>query len=92
MKVGGFGGWDYIIAAANAIKFPDGTFFNKRHSAETKRKIGEANSKRQRGENNSQFGTMWITNSESGESKKIKKDDLIPDGWVKGRKQVKKKL
>lgn len=78
--------------AANAIKFPDGTFFNKRHSAETKRKIGEANSKGQLGEKNSQFGTMWITNSESGESKKIKKGDLIPDGWVKGRKQVKKKV
>lgn len=40
----------------------------------------------QRGSKNSQFGTMWIMNSESGESKKIKKDDLIPDGWVKGRK------
>jgi hypothetical protein len=47
---------------------------------------------RQLGEKNSQFGTMWITNSESGESKKIKKGDLIPDGWVKGRKQVKKKV
>ena len=132
LKVGGFGGWDYVIAAglgnkgdtteahkawklkiendpafrqqfieicvkgglaaaaANAIKFPDGTFFNKRHSAETKRKIGEANSKRQRGEKNSQFGMMWIMNSESGVSKKIKKDEPLPNGWVKGRKQVKK--
>jgi hypothetical protein len=25
---------------------------------------------------------MWITNGT--ESKKIKKDDLIPDGWEKG--------
>lgn len=38
------------------------------------------------GDKNSQFGTMWIMNSESGESKKIKKDAIIPDGWVRGRK------
>lgn len=68
------------------LKHPNGTFFGKAHSDETKLKIGAANAIRQRGDKNSQFGTMWITNSESGESKKIKKDDLIPDGWVKGRK------
>jgi hypothetical protein len=27
---------------------------------------------------------MWITNGV--ESKKIKKDDIMPDGWKKGRK------
>lgn len=62
------------------------TFSNKTHSDETKRKIGQANSIAQIGDKNSQFGTMWIMNAKSGESKKIKKDDLIPDGWVKGRK------
>jgi hypothetical protein len=38
------------------------------------------------GEKNSSFGSMWITNGV--ESKKIKKDDLIPDGWRKGRKML----
>ena len=67
------------------LKYPNGTFFGKVHSDETKIKIGAANAIHQRGDKNSQFGTTWITNAESGESKKIKKDDLIPDGWVKGR-------
>jgi hypothetical protein len=36
----------------------------------------------QKGEKNSQFGTMWITTGV--ENKKIKKDEPIPEGWVKG--------
>lgn len=59
------------------------TFSNKTHSAETKAKMSEKG-KLRTGDKNSQFGTMWITNPESGESKKITRDDLIPDGWVKG--------
>ena len=60
-------------------------FSNKTHSEETKAKISEK-AKLKTGDKNSQFGTMWITNPESGESKKIKKDTIIPDGWVKGRR------
>lgn len=37
-----------------------------------------------RGEKNSQFGTMWITNGTS--NKKIMKDSPIPFGWKRGRK------
>jgi hypothetical protein len=67
--------------------FEKGTFYGKKHSEETKRKIGEANSKKQKGEKNSQYGTCWITRC--GENKKIKKEELheyIPRGWVKGRR------
>lgn len=60
-------------------------FLGKKHSEETKAKMSEK-AKLRTSDKNSQFGTMWIMNSESGESKKIKKEDLIPDGWVKGRK------
>ena len=59
----------------------------KKHSEETKEKIGKSNSIKQKGENNSQFGTCWIT--KDGENKKIKKEELetfINQGWNKGRK------
>ena len=59
-------------------------FKNKKHTEETKRKIGEANSRHQRGENNSNYGKMWITNGV--DSKLILKTDIIPEGWYKGRK------
>ena len=62
---------------------PNG-WIGKKHNEQSKRKIGEANSQHQQGEKNSQYGTMWITNGV--ESKKIKKDDIMPDGWKKGRK------
>jgi hypothetical protein len=38
----------------------------------------------QRGETNSQYGTMWITNGET--NKKIKKNEPIPEGYFPGRK------
>lgn len=59
------------------------TLLGKSLSEETKKKIGESNSISQKGNKNSQFGTMWVTNGK--ESIKIKKDQLIPNGWIKGR-------
>lgn len=60
----------------------------KKHTEETKKKIGAALSKAQRGSGNSQYGTCWIY-SVSGENKKIRKEDLeshLSMGWLKGRK------
>ncbi len=62
------------------------TFLGKKHSEEAKQKIGKANSVAQRGNNNSQFGTMWIHNPSTSENKKIKVNEPIPIGWVVGRK------
>ena len=59
-------------------------FKNKKHSEVTKQRISKTNSIKQSGKNNSQYGSIWITNGI--ESKKIKKEDLIPEGWRKGRK------
>jgi hypothetical protein len=55
----------------------------RKHREDTKNKIGEKNSKNQKGIKNSQYGTMWITNGI--ENKKIKKNDIIPIGWNLGR-------
>ena len=66
------------------IEFNHATFKGKKHSEETKKKIGVTNSTKQKGENNSQFGKCWITNEV--ENRKIYKGDLIPEGWRLGRK------
>jgi len=58
----------------------------RKHTIASKNKIGKANSIKQKGKNNSQFGTSWITMN--GQNKKIKKEllnDYIKIGWVKGR-------
>ena len=59
---------------------------NKKHSEYT-RKIMSDKGKLRTGENNSQYGTCWIT--KDGKNKKIKKELLnnyLEDGWLKGRK------
>lgn len=58
--------------------------FRHPHTEESKKLIGQANSIKQKGESNSQYGTMWITNGT--ENKKIKKGDPIPENWKPGRK------
>lgn len=67
---------------AQREKYPEGTFKGKRHTEATKRIIGEKNAA-MKGEKNSQYGSMWITNGI--ESQKIKTVEVIPDGWYKGR-------
>jgi hypothetical protein len=52
-------------------------------TSNSKRKETFKRNNHQSGEKNSQFGSMWITNGK--ESKPIKKTDLIPEGWYKGR-------
>jgi hypothetical protein len=59
------------------------SFLNKQHTEETKRKISIKNSISQKGENNSQYGTKWIHNPLTKESKKIKGE--IENGWLLGR-------
>ena len=64
-------------------------FLGKTHTEETKKKIGRKSSVHQKGEGNSQFGTIWIYNLDLKENKKIKKEELVGYvdlGWVKGRK------
>lgn len=132
LKIGGFGGWDYInnsgLSRLNEIrndqwiaqkiragkngfastlkngkgyfsgeakikaiekreeKYPNGTFFGKTHTVETKLKIGESTKATSRGERNSQHGTRWIHSLDEKKSKKIEKDAPLPEGWLEGRK------
>lgn len=60
------------------------SWLGKKHSLETRNKISASSKGKQEGNKNSQFGTIWITNYL--ENKKIKKDAIIPEGWIKGRK------
>jgi hypothetical protein len=59
-------------------------FKGKQHTDDTKRKISQTNSEKQKGSNNSQFGTFWITDGYT--NKKISDNDSIPIGWYRGRK------
>jgi len=60
-----------------------GYWEGKKHSDETKKKIGKTNSLKLKGKGNSQYGTCWITNGV--ENKKTKRGGDIPDGWYQGR-------
>ena len=61
-------------------------FKDRTHSDETKAKIGAINSEIQTGKGNSQYGTKWIHNLDLKRSKKIKKEEQVPEGWLLGRK------
>lgn len=61
----------------------DGFFKGKKHTNETKKKIGSSNSKKQKGKRNSQYGTFWVTDGKN--NKKVKCNNEIPEGFVKGR-------
>jgi hypothetical protein len=52
--------------------------------------LADAMSALQTGEKNSQSGTMWISNIELKQSKKVPKG-LVPNGWVPGRNKWKPK-
>lgn len=61
-------------------------WIGKSHKEETKSIIGEKNSIRQKGNKNSQFGTLWV--NKEGIDKKIKEEEIgfyLKNGWAKGR-------
>jgi hypothetical protein len=67
-----------VLTAEGIIKLPN--WSGKKHTEETKEKMRKP---KNIGSQNSQFGSMWITNGLI--NMKIKKSDVIPDGWYNGR-------
>ena len=64
-------------------------WFGRKHTEETKRKIGRANSISQAGSRNSGYGTSWIHNDSLLENKRVKREEIKEyqeDGWIVGRK------
>jgi hypothetical protein len=66
------------IAQKQRYKNNPGSFSGKKHTEETKKKIGNKNSISQKGNLNSQYGTCWITNGY--ENRKVSKCDV--DNWL----------
>ena len=129
LKVGGFGGFDYINSKADTVEYKEvrrknmivtnkrfshennnrlikarevfneklrlnggawwntATFTGKKHTDETKKKMSiKAKARLSDPTKNSQYGTRWIHSLEEKRSRKIKKDDPLPAGWIEGRK------
>ena len=84
-KMGGIRANELHGLSENFILAGKSAFLGKHHTEETKRTLRNK-AKLRTGDKSSGFGSMWIMNSETSESKKIKKTDDIPDGWVKGRR------
>lgn len=59
-------------------------FKGRKHSLKTKTKMSLSKKGKNIGTKNSQYGSFWITNNL--ENKKLKKGEIIPEGWIKGRK------
>jgi len=61
-------------------------FSGKKHTSETKKKIGEKNKNNSRGDKNSQYGKCWVTNGIDNKlMKKCDIIDLIDSKWKLGR-------
>lgn len=85
------------LTQTNLLRVQEGTHKNwsktcswtgRTHRSETKSKIGEANSVKQTGSSNSQFGTRWVIHPEKG-SIKVKAEavlDYLSQGYSLGRR------
>jgi hypothetical protein len=59
---------------------------------EEQAKLASRNGKKRVGDKNGSYGTMWISNIDLKQNRKIKKSEPIPVGWTKGRNSWKPKF
>ena len=78
--------WLKSVTEANRKKIIDygPVWTGKNHTEETKKKMSISSQGKNIGQNNGNFGKIWITNGV--QNKMIYDNDIIPDGWYKGRK------
>lgn len=72
------------------FKGENAAFYGRKHSQITKDKIRIAHKGLIAGENNPNYGKVWIYNLDLKISKSVKKEDLnlyLDQGWLRGRKQ-----
>jgi hypothetical protein len=76
----------FMFMKCESISHNKNRYFNSRLYEALKLNFSSVMSLLQKGKGNSQYGTMWISNIELKETKKIQKTEQIPDGWIKGRR------
>jgi hypothetical protein len=89
IKVGGTGNWTsdsrLRIASGSVKGLSIAKVTAHTSTAKEKRKSTQSRIKFQQGENNSQYGRLWISNIETKQVMRLEKDTKIPEGWVKGK-------
>jgi hypothetical protein len=65
------------------------SFLGRNHTIDTIQKL--KGHTRQQGDKNSQYGTKWVHNSTTLESKKVRTTDSLEEGWILGRIPKKQK-
>jgi hypothetical protein len=69
-------------------KYPNGTFYGKKHTETTKEKMSNAKKNKYMGKDNPSYGSCWISNFKLNESKKINLNELenyLSSGWIQKR-------
>ena len=82
--------WKENVSSALKEKWKRDGFHwtGRKHSNNTKKKIGEKLKVAQSGAKNSQYGTCWVYHSKTNKNLKIKKEELqtyLTNGYTKGR-------
>lgn len=83
-KISGARKKEYASGRISAFADKRNNFSGRTHTDEWKKRHSEVMKDKCTGANNSQYGTIWITDGAS--NKKIKAHEQIPSGWTRGRK------
>jgi len=77
---------NHAFLMMKATPSPHGRYFNSHLYESLRSNFSAVMSDAQLGNKNSQYNTRWIYNNALQKSKKIPKNDKLPNGWFEGRK------